>query len=603
MSQGYIYGDVIWTAANQLSGEIAKLRPGSPTIKFSRTGTGSDEEIRTELKAGRPIVLEVPGHWISAVGIDQDGKILINDPFYRDRKTLDAYAGKVKSSVLFEPSDDLSAVVITVPADERVRVTDVHTGQQVGSLNTGSQEDAKNAAKLEIPGASYSARDGWRDPTCIASPPPPGSGTNQIVLPGSRDDYKVEVLDTSGGTASVAIHTYDKDGEPSVTTLDNQGSVVANLGYDPSAAAPTVQQLDEQPQADSSSDRIAGKTATSAAQSPTATASPTSTASPEATPTQGPVTTILSLSISPGAKVVNIGSSTGFGLGDVIRFSPGAANEEDNTIVGFGSFILATPLKYAHSAGEQIVRLAGVPGGGAPPPPTSQDIPPPDGVKLNCTTVFSTSPRQATLICAATIGGTFTTTRWTIDGRVQSQLSGQSVVLQVFTQDATTALAVSACNVTVCVSDATTQAIRFPVTPNGQEAGSPTPTPPPVITPVPRPPSTGVAATCQLTITLTPDATITCSPLTSARNFSSITWDVSPLTPSTDRPRQKARRSNARSSRRTSRPMRAAKPTCSSRRRCARLRPRRPRMTARCRRPPPSPSLTRQPRSASCPRP
>ena len=63
---------------------------------------------------------------------------------------------------------------------------------------------------------------------------------------------------------------------------------------------------------------------------------------------------------------MNIGSNFGFALGDTIRFSPGAANEEDNTIVGFGSFILAAPLKYAHSAGEPILRLAGSPTGGAP---------------------------------------------------------------------------------------------------------------------------------------------------------------------------------------------------------------------------------------------
>ena len=534
VSQGYIYGDVIWTAANQLSGEIAKIRPGSPTIKFSRTGTGSDEEIRTELKAGRPIVLEVPGHWISAVGIDDNNKILINDPFYRDRKTLDAYAGKVKSSVLFEASDDLSAVVITVPADERVRVTNIKTGEQVGDLNTGSQQDAKDAAKLEIPGASYSARDGWRDPTCIASPPPPGSGTNQIVLPGSKDDYKIEVLDTSGGTASVAIHTYDKSGSPSVTTLDNAGSVVASVGYDPTQGQPQVQQLDETPQADSSSDRVAGKTPTPVKPSPTATTPATVT--PVATPTQGPVTTILSLSVSPGAKVVNIGSNLGFGLGDTIRFSPGASNEEDNTIVGFGSFILAAPLKYAHSAGEPIVRIAGVPGGGAPPPPTSTDIPPPDGVKLDCSPIYSAAPRQATLICSATVTGTFTTTRWTVDGRVQSQFSGQTIIVTVFTQDATTALTVAACNVTVCVSAATTQAIRFPVSPNEpQSQATPTP-PPPVPTPPPAPPATGLAASCSLTITTNPDATIKCQPLTNIKSFSSITWDIPALTPSSSRP-------------------------------------------------------------------
>ncbi len=42
VSQGYIYGDVIWTAANQLSGEIARPDPGCRTIRFVRTGTGSE---------------------------------------------------------------------------------------------------------------------------------------------------------------------------------------------------------------------------------------------------------------------------------------------------------------------------------------------------------------------------------------------------------------------------------------------------------------------------------------------------------------------------------------------------------------------------------
>jgi len=40
VSQGYSYGDVIWTAANQLSGEIAKKYPGSKTVKYMGIGTG-----------------------------------------------------------------------------------------------------------------------------------------------------------------------------------------------------------------------------------------------------------------------------------------------------------------------------------------------------------------------------------------------------------------------------------------------------------------------------------------------------------------------------------------------------------------------------------
>jgi hypothetical protein len=70
VSQGYIYGDVIWAAANQLSAEMAKARPGTPTMRFRAIGSGSEEQIRAELQAGRPIILEVPGHWIAAIGID-----------------------------------------------------------------------------------------------------------------------------------------------------------------------------------------------------------------------------------------------------------------------------------------------------------------------------------------------------------------------------------------------------------------------------------------------------------------------------------------------------------------------------------------------------
>ena len=45
--------DVIWTAANQLSGEMARKFPGLGTMRFARTGTGSEAQIRAELQAGR----------------------------------------------------------------------------------------------------------------------------------------------------------------------------------------------------------------------------------------------------------------------------------------------------------------------------------------------------------------------------------------------------------------------------------------------------------------------------------------------------------------------------------------------------------------------
>lgn len=228
VSKGYIYGDVIWTAANELSGQIAKQRPGSPTLRFAGFGVGSEEEIRAELQAGRPMVLEVPGHYIAAVALDGD-KILINDPYYADRKTLDAYKGKVKSSVKFEPSNDLSAVAITVPKDLRVRVLD-QSGKIVGSLNT---DETSSPAPVGITGAYLSSRDAWRDPTCVESPPPAGAGTTTIFLPGNREDYRIEVLNPSAGGTSVAIHSYDQNGNSALETRDSTGPSVIGMSFDP----------------------------------------------------------------------------------------------------------------------------------------------------------------------------------------------------------------------------------------------------------------------------------------------------------------------------------------------------------------------------------
>ncbi|MCZ2111147.1 MAG: FHA domain-containing protein, partial [Dehalococcoidia bacterium] len=541
VSQGYIYGDVIWTAVNQLSGEIAAKYPGTRTLRFARTGTGSDAEIKAELRAGRPIVLEVPGHWIAAVGLDGD-TILINDPFYRDRKTLDAYAGKVKSSVLFEPSNDLSAVVITVPADTRIRVTDKQ-GRVVGTLDTTSAQDAAKNAKTEIPGASYSTRQAWRDPTCVESAPPVGAGTNQIVLPGSRDDYKIEVLETTGGPTSVSIHTYDKNGQPTVQTIDNDtGGVTASMSFDPTKGKADVSIVGGKPVEEDSSARSAGKTAQAQAASPSPSPSPSATAS--ATPSAGPgglTTTTLSVSVPAGTKEIAVSSQNGFSIGDLIRISPGQANEEDATIAAFGSFILTTPLKFAHSAGEPVVRLGGAPpgtggaggtpGGSQGPPKT--EVVPPDSVALTCSVVYSDSPRTATLVCSAAIGGVFTTTRWTVDGSVRAEISGKTVFLATYTHDGLTSISVSACNQTLCKSDSTTQTIRFPAAP-GQPTPTVAPPPPTPVVPTVTPPAVGAALNCGYLIDTTTvaggQAQVTCLAQTK-ESLTSFTFQTEDITP------------------------------------------------------------------------
>jgi hypothetical protein len=417
VSQGYVYGDVVWTAANQLSGEIAKAHPGARKVRFSRIGTGSDDEIRSELKAGRPVILEVPGHWIAAIGLDGD-KILINDPYYRDRKTLDVYEGKVKSSVLFEVSDDLSAVVITAPSNVRVRVTDKE-GRVVGTLNTTAADQAAKDAQKGIPGSSYSYRAAWRDPSCVESPPPAGAGTNQIILPGVKDDYKIEVIDAASGPTSVAIHTYNKDGQVSVQTQDNQGPAVLTANYDPDQAQTTVNLV------------------------------------PGATPTAD-------ASANPADGTGVIGGGTGGN-------APGA------TKTGTAANGSATPGK-SGTPGTGTAQPTSTP----TVPPTAA---PPNNVNVACVPTYNAAPKNALVNCTATIDGTFTSTSWTVNGAAVPSGNGKTAFSTSFDKDTSAAISVKACNQSACRTGNNTVAVTFPNTPvpptptPTPTTGTPTPTP------------------------------------------------------------------------------------------------------------------------------
>ncbi|MBE0611025.1 MAG: Ig-like domain repeat protein, partial [Dehalococcoidia bacterium] len=534
VSRGYIYGDVIWTAANELSGEIARANPGTPTVRFVRTGTGSEDEIRAELRAGHPIILEVPGHWIAAVGLDGD-TILINDPFYRDRTTLDAYKGKVRSSVLYETSADLSAVVLTAPADVKFKVTD----RQGRVVSTGDTADGGSGEPVnQIPGASFSAHRAWRDPTCIEKAPPTGAGTNQIMLPGSRDDYTIEILGTGDQTGSIAIHTYGRDGTGSIATIEGQEGTRAELDYDPNAPAPVVRvpnggEATTTPTPDSGGDGGGpGDETPTPAPTPSATPTPTETPFVESR-------TNITLSAEPGQTRVETADNTGFELGDPIRFAPGLPNEEDNLIVGFGSFILATPLKFAHGPGEPILRLPRPPGQGPglppgiTPPAQTGPLLPPDTVGMACSTIYQPSPKQATFICDLQVTGDYTNTRWSLNGQTVTDFTGSSSFLMAFNDDTPATVSATVCNVTICRSVTRAERIVFPANlggttftgPGGTGTGT---------TPVATPPAGGaIAIVCGTEFPITPDgqlAQFSCQASFSG-DFTSISWSAPGGTP------------------------------------------------------------------------
>ncbi len=499
VSRGYIYGDVIWTAANELSGEIARTNPGTPTVRFVRTGSGSEDEIRAELRAGRPIILEVPGHWIAAVGLDGD-TILINDPFYRDRTTLDAYKGKVRSSVLYETSSDLSAVVLTAPADVKFRVTD----RQGRVVSTGEAADGGTGEPVnQIPGASFSAHRAWRDPTCIEKAPPADAGTNQITLPGSRDDYTIEILGTGDQTGSIAIHTYGRDGSGSLATIEGQEGTTAELGFDPNAPQPTIRVPNGGDATTTPTPDSGGEGGGPGDETPTPAPAPSATPTPTGTPFVESRTNI-TLSAEPGQTRVETADNTGFELGDPIRFAPGLPNEEDNLIVGFGSFLLATPLKFAHGPGEPILRLPRPPGQGPglppgiTPPAQTGPLLPPDTVGMACSTIYQPSPKQATFICDLQVTGDYTNTRWSLNGETVPDFTGSSSFLMAFNDDTPATVSATVCNVTICRSVTRAERIVFPANLGGTTFTGPGGTGtgvPPVVTP---PAGGAVAVVCGL---------------------------------------------------------------------------------------------------------
>ncbi|MBE0572745.1 MAG: T9SS type A sorting domain-containing protein [Ignavibacteriaceae bacterium] len=69
------------------------------------------------------------------------------------------------------------------------------------------------------------------------------------------------------------------------------------------------------------------------------------------------VTTTLTAQALAGSQALEVESINGFNIGDDIKINPGGPNEETNTITGFGSLLLQTPLQFDHSIGEIVLNL------------------------------------------------------------------------------------------------------------------------------------------------------------------------------------------------------------------------------------------------------
>src|SRR5690606_38523165 len=148
--------------------------------------------------------------------------------------------GRVLGSVLFEPSDDVSALVVTVPSDQRVRLIDSN-GHVAGTFDGDTARDAAQRAIRDIPGGTYTVQHPWRGPNCIERQPGEEDGINQIILTGpAAGRYRIEVYNPSGEGTNGAVHLFDEDGNLSMGSLDgDQNNLVFDIVVDRQGPPPT----------------------------------------------------------------------------------------------------------------------------------------------------------------------------------------------------------------------------------------------------------------------------------------------------------------------------------------------------------------------------
>ena len=308
VSAGYVFGNVVWTAINGWTptaaqeavendeGDSERASPDSRAaaeaqlpqgMRFAGWGSGSEEEIRRELEAGRPVVIEVPGHYVAAVAL-QNSTIVINDPAYRERTTLDAYAGRVLSARLFEPSDDFRSILVSVPSNLRIEVTD-EQGRTVGTLEGANPAEAENNAATEMPGAEYKFQGMWRDPTCTERPPPDGAGINSVFISfPETGKYTVVVVNPEGGDTAAAVHMSDVKGTQRIEVHEGGSQTTFEIDYDAGAdtAPPTTPTPTPTPTATPEDETPTPDTPTPTALPPSVTPAP-----PTETPTNTPTVT------------------------------------------------------------------------------------------------------------------------------------------------------------------------------------------------------------------------------------------------------------------------------------------------------------------------
>lgn len=214
---GYIRNGLVnWLALTRLS-KSAKQSGNNPgfiydALEYSRVTTSMANQLKEDLDNNIPGILEVPGHFIVAKGV-QDNTFTINDPYYSYSTLADGYSNTFLTLNRFVPSHtDLSYFLIIGENSLAFNIKN-NNGENIG--NTFTQEPLHNEA----------------DPNNKS-----GESLSQLLFKNpASGEYRMTLSSTKTSPYTIDLYLYDVNGEPYQKTISGfiskNNNEAINLSY------------------------------------------------------------------------------------------------------------------------------------------------------------------------------------------------------------------------------------------------------------------------------------------------------------------------------------------------------------------------------------
>jgi hypothetical protein len=219
-ADGYLgEGAINWVAATRLTRLISE-KLSTPKLEYRRAAGSSLEAAATEIKAQKPVILHIDGHFMVGDGVTADGSdIFIKDPAYAFDHFSQHHASLV-STRTFQPSQtDLSYLLMTHQPSLTVTITDAQ-GNSMAGLETFSEL--------------------IKDPTEGATETSPALIQHQVAQP-AAGTYQIKVSQPTFGPFTYQLFAYDKSGNPTILSQEGWvGSDPLTFTLNYSAEAPST---------------------------------------------------------------------------------------------------------------------------------------------------------------------------------------------------------------------------------------------------------------------------------------------------------------------------------------------------------------------------